>query len=412
MEHVQMLERYAKLIVSHGLNVQVGQQVNVAGEVCHRDLAYSIAEAAYQRGASYVHIDLIEPRALVARISHAAAETHSIVPGWVSAKFDEMVDRGAAGVSIVGMEDPLLYSKLDPRAMNVVRMAQYAARRRYYDEGIGRSKVHWCVVAGATEGWARRLFPRLDSSAATTALWKQIFSICRLEHDDFLERWAAHNRVLHSRARALTEMGIRHLRFRGPGTDLQVGLSRSAVFKGGGEVGPYGVEFEPNLPTEECFTTPDWRETAGTVKATRPFLINGVLIEGLTMNFVRGEIVDFRAKTGEETFREYIASDPGACRLGEVALVGTDSPVFRSGLVFEEILFDENAACHIAVGSAYKFCLQNGASLSAQELLEVGCNDSSVHTDMMISSEEVDVDAILWSGEVRALLRSGSFVTQ
>ncbi len=205
-------------------------------------------------------------------------------------------------------------------------------------------------------------------------------------------------------------MKIRQLHFTGPGTDLKVGLSEKALFKGGSDSGPSGAHFEPNIPTEEVFTTPDARMTEGTARATRPFYINGRLIEGLEMKFSGGVLVDFSAKEGEETFREYVSSDEGAKRLGEVALVGTDSPIFASGLVFQEILFDENAACHIAVGSAYKTCIEGGEDLSEEALAAIGCNESTVHTDMMISSEEVDVSAITYDGVEKPLIKSGAWL--
>ncbi|WKZ56760.1 MAG: aminopeptidase [Bdellovibrionota bacterium] len=410
MTNPELLRRYAELIVQHGLNVQPSQYVNIGGEVCHRELAYLVAEESYKRGAAYVHIDLVEPRALCARIRLGSSESFPFVPAWITSKHDEMVHGHAAALSIVGMEDPSLYKDLDPKAVNTIRMAHYQARKRYYDEGIGRSKVHWCVAAGATTGWAARLLPNTDPEEALSRLWNEIFAVCRVDRDDCLAQWKQHNQALHRRAEALNELRIRYLDFRGPGTELRVGLSERARFKGGSERGPFNQDFEPNLPTEECFTTPDWRETTGQVSTTRPFLINGVLIEGLSVTFKNGEIVDFKARHGERTFREYISSDPGAIRLGEVALVGIDSPVYRSGLVFEEILFDENAACHIAIGSAYKFCLQDGPTATEEELRTLGCNESSVHTDMMISSDKVDVVAESWSGQRHELIRGGTFV--
>jgi aminopeptidase len=225
-----------------------------------------------------------------------------------------------------------------------------------------------------------------------------------------MERWQEHNRRLRRRAEQLTALQIRELRFTGPGTDLTVGLSSRAIFKGGSDRTPAGHEFEPNLPTEECFTTPDFRRTEGVVTATRPFYVNGKLIKELIITFKNGAISGFSCSEGAATLEAYLQSDEGARRLGEVALVGIDSPIFESGLTFQEILYDENAACHIAVGSAYKGCLEGGASLSDDECCEVGCNVSSVHTDIMISSEEVDVQALLYSGETIDLLVRGRWV--
>ncbi|MFQ5653242.1 MAG: aminopeptidase [Planctomycetota bacterium] len=406
----EMRDRYAELIVSHGLNVQEGQLVNIVAEACHRDFVMQVAEKAYGRGARFVNLDLIDLRANRLRILHSKDGDLTYTPEYLPVKFKELVDKNAANLRIIGSEDPDLLSDLDPKKMNTVRKQTYLAARYFYEEGIGRARVHWTVAAAATPLWGRKLFGDLDPEAACARLWEEIFCITRADRPDCLEAWQRHNRTLQERARRLTDMKIRELHFSGPGTDLVVGLSDKAIFKGGGDQGPHGVEFEPNLPTEEVFTTPDSRETRGQARATRPFLINGRMIEGLRVEFEDGRVSGFEAAAGEETFREYIGSDEGASRLGEVALVGVDSPVYRSGLVFEEILYDENAACHIAVGSAYKTCIEGGESMSKEELEAVGCNDSSAHTDMMISSEEVDVAATTHAGERVPLIAKGRWV--
>jgi aminopeptidase len=294
--------------------------------------------------------------------------------------------------------------------VNDVRKATYIAAKHFYTEGIGKSKVHWCVIAAATPAWGERIFPGLRGCVAEEMLWGEIFKICRVDQSGYAERWREHNLRLKRRAEGLTALRIRELKFSGPGTDLTVGLSPKALFKGGADRTPSGHEFEPNLPTEECFTTPDWRRTEGVVTATRPFYVNGKLIKDLILTFKNGLISGFSCSEGAATLESYLKSDEGAYRLGEVALVGVDSPVFESGLTFQEILYDENAACHIAVGSAYKGCLQGGAELSDEECAELGCNTSTVHTDIMISNEEVDVTAVLDSGATLALLVRGRWV--
>jgi aminopeptidase len=205
-------------------------------------------------------------------------------------------------------------------------------------------------------------------------------------------------------------MKIKFFHFIGPGTDLKVGLSPRAVFKGGTALSARNVDFEPNLPTEECFTTPDYRMTEGKARTTRPFLINGKQIRGLSLEFKNGEISNFHAEEGQKTFEEYINSDGGSKRLGEVALVGIDSPIYQSGRIFEEILFDENAACHIAIGFAYRFCIEGSEEMSNEELDKIGCNTSHVHTDMMLSSDEVDVHAELYSGQKIQLIKNGTWL--
>jgi aminopeptidase len=406
----EQLNRYADLLVAHGMNVQPKQYVQVSGSVCHRELAYRIAEAAYRHGAKFVQLDLVDDRITALRTKMAADETLDFVPSFVPDKYRELLNEHAAVVSLVGPEDPDLYASLDASKLN----RQQAARRRaiqfYFEQGIGRSKVHWLVAGAATPLWAKKIFPDLSPDAACARLWEAIFSICRVDTPDYLQRWQKHNRELQQRAHRLTELKIATLQFTGPGTDLRVGLTKKARWVGGSEKGPYGAHFEPNIPTEECFTTPDWRLTEGMARVTRPFFIYGQLVEGLQLEFRKGEISSFRASKGEAIFREYINSDAGACRLGEVALVGVDSPIYQSGLVFHEILYDENAACHIAVGNAYNFALEGGPQMSTEELTALGCNVSITHTDMMISSEEVDVTATTHDGREVPLLRQGAWV--
>ncbi len=403
------LARYARLLVVHGANVQPGQIVNISGELCHREFALRVAQEAYMAGASSVILDLAEPRLQKFKLDNIKEEYVGFVPKHVGVKFQQILDEQGATIKLLGPEFPLILAGCDTKRVNAERKAFYQSVKSFYEDGIGKSKVHWTIGAVATPAWAKRIFPELELVAAEQRLWEELFKIVRVDREDFLELWQEHNRKLHARSRKLNEMKIQILHFSGPGTDLHVGLNERARFKGGTDTGPRGVEYEPNIPTEECFTTPDYRVTSGIVKATRPFLVNGVLVEGLTLRFDKGEIASFEAQAGAETFREYINSDVGAKRLGEVALVGIDSPIYQSGRVFEEILLDENAACHIAVGSAYKFCIQEGDSLTPEQAESIGCNESVVHTDMMISSEEVSVTAVLRDGGKALLIENGAW---
>lgn len=409
MDFSGALKNYANLLVSYALNIQEGQILNISTEAINRDFALLVAEAAYQRGAKYVNLDLSDLRLTRLRVLSKNEDDLRYVPSYLSIKYDELLDNTAANLKILGSEDPDLLSDLDPKKVNTMMIAQRLALKRFYDEGIGKSKVHWTVAAVSTPKWARRIFPELSETEAQQRLWDEILKAVRADKENCLELWKEHNLALQRRAKKFTELKIKELHFKGPGTDLRVGLSKKAIFKGGTDISPRGVEFEPNIPTEEVFTTPDFRRTNGKVRATRPFLINGRLIEGLELEFKDGEIVSFSATEGEKTFREYISSDEGAKRLGEVALVGIDSPIYQSGIIFEEILFDENAACHIAVGMAYKFCLAGGPEMEKEELQSLGCNESSVHTDMMISSDQIDVIARTYAGEEIVLITKGSW---
>lgn len=405
----ELLSRYAQLLIRHGLNVQPGQIVNISAEVCHREFVLLLVEEAYRAGARIVDVELNDPRVLLTRLNLSSEEDLDFVPAYLGTKYEELVSSESANLKIVGSEFPDILKEAAPKRVNQIRVSRYKSLKFFYEEGIGKSKVHWTVAAAATKAWGEKLFPHLKGEAAEKKLWEELFKIVRADSGDCLHLWEVHNRKLHSRAATLNELQLREIHFLGSGSDLRIELSPLAIFKGGSDTGPRGAEFEPNIPTEEVFTTPDYRKTRGKVRTTRPFFINGVLVENLELEFKDGEICSFTASHGKETFEEYICSDPGAKRLGEVALVGIDSPVYQSGLVFQEILLDENAACHIAIGSAYKFCLDGGAVLSPEQLEDIGCNESSAHTDMMISDESTDVIGTKADGSTVELISKGQW---
>lgn len=410
MDFDAKLDNYVKLLICHGLNVQAGQLVNLTGEMIHRDLLLKLAEAAYRQGAKYVNVDFIDPLQTKVRIENSGSDEFlSYVPKFIPTKYEELLDTNAAVLRLIGSEDPDCLADLPPAKVNQVQLSIRQTLKRYYQEGVGKSKVQWLVAGAATPQWGKKIFPELSEKEACSRLWDEIFKICRADLPDCLGLWKTHNSVLHKRAEHLTQMKIQELHFTGPGTDLKVYLSPKAKFKGGCDISARGVPFEPNIPTEECFTTPDCRLTQGHARVTRPFFVNGKCIKGLKLNFEDGVLTKFSADEGAETFEAYINSDEGGRRLGEVALVGIDSPIFRSGKVFQEILYDENAACHIAVGFAYHFCLEGGDKMTRDQLIDIGCNDSHCHTDMMISSEEVNVTAQTYDGRHIELIQKGKW---
>lgn len=403
------LDRYAELIATHGLNVQPGQLVNIVAEAAHREFVVRVVEQCYKKGAKHVNVELADPRFTQLRIEHAADDSLTYVPPAVTVQYDELVDEAAANLRLVGLENPDLFENTDSKKLNTVQQSRMLAVKRFRNEGLMKSLVHWCVAAAATPKWGAQIFTDSPEEEAGEKLWEEILKICRADKEDCLALWKDHNDALQKRAKLLTDMKVKELHFTGPGTDLRVGLTDKALFLGGQSVSSRGVPFEPNLPTEEVFTTPDYRVTNGTARVTRPFMIYGKFVRDLTLEFTDGVISNFTASEGEDIFGEYIASDEGANRLGEVALVGIDSPIFKSGLVFNEILFDENAACHIAVGKAYRFCLKNGENLTDHAAAALGCNDSIVHTDMMISNEHVSVTAETYAGQTIQLITNGEW---
>ena len=411
MDFNEKLKTYAHLLITHGMNVQPGQVVNITGEIIQREFIQILVETAYKVGAKFVNVDFIDPQIVRMRIVESKSPEYlSYLPRFIPTKFDDFVDDGSCVLRLVGSEDPDSQADLPADKINALQMALRQSLKRYYVEGISKKRVQWTVAAAATPAWGKKLFPELDEKAAYMALWDAIFHICRADRTDCIAAWDTHQDVLHARADKLNNAKIKMLHFTGPGTDLKVFLSEKARFRSGNAKSDKGILFEANIPTEECFTTPDYRYTEGTVRVTRPVQVNGRLVKGLEIEFSKGEITKFTADEGYEQFAAYIANDPGAKRLGEVALVGIDSPIYRSGKLFEEILFDENAACHIAVGFAYTHCLEGGATMTKEELAQVGCNESHVHTDFMISNDKVDCVAETYDGKSIQVIKQGAFV--
>lgn len=406
-----MLDRYADLLISWALNIQPGQTLYIGAEPIHRHFCGKLVKRAYEKGAKYVHVDMIAPEFLQSRINESKEGDYlDYVPHWLPARYNEIVDEKAAAIRIVGSEDPDALAHVDPKKANRQQLAFRKTIKRYYEEGVGKSIISWNVASHATPAWGKKVFPELEPEEACKKLWEDLFRICRVDRPDYIEEWDRHNVALKKRAAVLDDLKIRALHFVGPETDLRVFLSPHARFRGGSDISARKVSFEPNIPTEECFTTPECNQTEGFAKVTRPVLVNGKLVKGLKLEFKEGVITHFSAEEGEETFREYISCDEGAKKLGEVALVGCDSPIFKSGRIYQEILLDENAACHIAVGFAYTFCLSGGEKMTPEELQSAGCNRSACHLDMMISNEEVDVHAETYSEKSIPVIKKGNWV--
>ena len=405
-----LLNRYADLILTHGVNIQKGGILNIQVECYGRDFAVLIAEKAYDMGAKAVYLDLIDSRMEKLRISKTDIEDISLMLDYQVKKFDEFVEKRISTLRLRCHEDPDILSNEDPKKITARELAVKRAAKKFYEEGIGQKKFTWCIAAMATPKWGKKVFPSLTEKEAESALWEQIFKICLVDKEDCLELWLKRDKEIKSRIERLSSFNIKEFHFTGPDTDLYIGLSPKATFAGGSTMTDDGISFEANIPSEEIYTTPDWRTVRGTVKATRPILISEKQVRDLRMTFTNGVITDFDATEGKENFASFIEADDGASRLGEVALVGTDSPIFQSGHIFEEILFDENAACHIALGRGFEHIIKGSDKMTREELENEGFNFSNFHKDIMISSPEVDVIAETRNGEKIDIIKKGKFV--
>jgi aminopeptidase len=277
-------------------------------------------------------------------------------------------------------------------------------------ELITRHEINWTIVAAATPAWAKLVFPHLPEDEAVAELWDAIFRTTRIDVPDPVANWRAHGAQLQTRVKLLNEKRFSALRYKGPGTDLTIGLADDHLWCGGGSTAKNGIAGFPNMPTEEVFTTPHRDRTDGIVTSTKPLSYQGTLIDGICVEFQGGRITRATAKQGEPILRSMIDTDEGARCLGEVALVPHSSPIAQSGLLFWNTLFDENAASHIALGQSYSTCLIRGDSLTKAELAAKGANESLIHVDWMIGSGELDVDGVLANGHSEALMRQGEWV--
>lgn len=410
----EILRRYAELVVECGWGGKKGikgRPVHIYHSVPAYPVLCAIAEEAYRKGACRVDYTTWSPRLEALHVNHADSKNLGKIPKTWADRWNDLVPSRGATLRIEGCDEPLALAACDPKRVSIFEGAKMASRKLFYDEGLHGGKTPWCIIPFATEDWAHQLFPRMSPSAARKRLEAALIKVLDLDKDDFIARWKSRGERINRRAILLDQHKFDHLLFTGRGTKLTVGISEKARFGGGQhDQGPKGVKFFANLPTFENFTTPDFRRTDGVVNVTRPVMINGQTVEGLKVWFKNGIAVKFTARHGGKAFQAMLDADPGAKRLGEVALVGIDdSPIFQTGITFQSILLDENAACHIAFGRAYVDRLKGGVKMSSAEKAAVGCNESKVHVDCMISDEHTAVHGISRSGAKTQIIEDGEW---
>ncbi len=399
-------EKLARLAIRIGLNLKEGQEVFLTAHTEHLPLVRALAAEAYRAGAVGVVPFFTDDALVLARFAegHEAALRHA--PAWLYRALGERLAGGElARLAVVG-EDPGLLSGVPPEKLEAAMRAHAEAYRPVL-EPIARFATNWTIVAYPHAGWARAVFPGLDDQEAKARLKRAIAVATRLDAEDPLAAWTRRADELSARAAWLTARRFAALRFRGPGTDLTVGLAEGHVWKGGWGQAKNGVRCLPNLPTEEVFTMPHRERVFGVARATLPFSLNGVLVKGLWVRFESGVAVEVGADEGLEAVRALLDTDEGARRLGEVALVPADSGVRRAGVLFLNTLFDENAASHVAFGQAYSENLKDADQLSPEERRKRGMNESLVHQDWMLGSQAVEVDGVSADGSAVPLLREG-----
>ena len=401
------LDKLAEVAVKVGLGLQPGQDLVMTASAEALPLVRRIAEHAYRAGAGLVTPLLSDEAVTLARYRFANDASFDRAANWLYEGMAKAFDGNAARLGVVG-DNPMMLAEQDPAKVSRANKANSTA----YQPALARITgfdINWNLVSYPTAAWAKLMFPDEEEFVAVNRLAEAIFSASRVDRDDPIAAWAQHNRDLHVRRDWLNGHRFAALHFTGPGTDLTVGLADGHLWQGGASTAKNGITCNANIPTEEVFTSPHAMRVDGTVASTKPLSYQGTLIDRIAVRFEGGRIVEAKAAKGEEVLAKVLDTDEGARRLGEVALVPHSSPISKSGLLFFNTLFDENAACHIALGQCYAKTFVDGTKLTPEQIIAQGGNKSFIHIDWMIGSNEIDIDGVHTDGRRVPVFRKGEW---
>ncbi|MBI9009055.1 MAG: aminopeptidase [Tenericutes bacterium] len=406
----KLLEKYAKLIVVVGANVQKGQMVSVNVSTDNNILARAVVKQAYLAGASKVTVNWTDDYCSKEGFMYRSIESLSTVPSYTVDKYQEFVDNNGCAISI-SSPVPDLNKDIDPSKLQAANIASRKALS-FYSDHMMASRSQWTVVAAPNAVWAKKVFPNFNEEEAVDALWKAILEASRVtEENDPIEEWNKHNAAMLAHNEILNDYEFDTLHFKNSlGTDISVKLVDNHIWAGGGELDPRKVLFNPNIPTEENFTMPHKYGVNGKVVATKPLNYQGKLIEDFWMEFKDGKVVNYDAAKNKDVLTNLVNFDAGSSYLGEIALISYNSPISNSGILFFNTLFDENASCHMALGRAYVINVVDGPDKSLEELAKMGYNHSMAHSDFMFGSKDLSVIGITKAGKEVVVFKDGNFV--
>ena len=401
-----ILRKYARLIARVGVNIQKGQEVLINCDLDQPKFVELLVDECYKAGAKKVTVEFAYQPLAKLHVRHRSVTVMSKVEEWEKARMQHYVDVLPCRIYLAS-EDPDGLKGVNQEKMAKASKKRFPIIKPYRD--AMDNKYQWCIAAVPGAAWAKKLFPELPKGRAIEKLWEAILFTSRVTEDP-VAAWEAHNKDLHDRCAYLNALGIAELRYKGEnGTDLTVGMIPEAEFKGGGDRTLSGVFFNPNIPTEECFISPMRGKAEGVVYATKPLSYQGQLIENFSVRFENGKAVEVHAERNEELLKKMVTMDEGAGYLGECALVPVNSPISESGLLFYETLFDENAACHLALGRGFADTIKDFENKSLEECRKLGINDSMIHVDFMIGYEGLDIDAVTRDGRTVPIFRKGKW---
>jgi len=407
MVNKQTQEKYAELALKTGVNLQKNQALMINAPIEGAEFTKIVARKAYEMGAKEVHINWADDELTLLKYENAPDEVIENFPEWKVMLQNGYAEDGAAVLSIRST-NPDLLKDIDPERVAKAQKAAGEALKKFRSYTMN-DRIAWSIISIPSGDWAQKVFPDKSREEAIESLWDAIVKIVRVDKDDPIEAWKEHNETLKNAREVLNEKNYKKLIFKAPGTDLEIELPEGHIWKGGSAHTEKGTEFNPNMPTEEVFSMPHKYGVNGTVSSTKPLNYGGSVIDNFTLTFKDGKVVDFKAEQGGNVLKHLLDSDEGSRRLGEVALVPHESPVSQSGLIFYNTLFDENASCHIALGKAYPTNMKDGSSMNEEQLDQHGVNDSLVHVDFMIGSENLDIDGVKHNGTTEAVFRNGTW---
>lgn len=406
----KLLKQYGEMAVKAGVNIQPGQTLIINAPITAAELVHHCATAAYDAGAKEVVVNWSDEKLSRIKMDRTAKEVLCDVKPWIQDSYLQYIrSEGSAAILSITGSDPELYKGLDMEKINAYSIARMKALAEYREYTMA-SRIQWCVIAVPSEGWAKKVFPELPAEQAVEKLWETIFKVSRVE-GDAVENWKTYATQRAHRRDRINAMALKQLHFTSSnGTDLYVDLADDHIWGGVSEYSEAGVEFIPNMPTEELFTAPHKDRVNGTVYGTKPYVYNGDLIDEFVLTFKDGKVVNFDAKTGKDLLAQLLSTDEGAVSIGEVALVPASSPINKENVLFYNTLFDENAACHIAFGEGYPGTVKGGEKMTQEQLLAKGVNQSVIHEDVMIGAADMSITGLCADGTTVQLFSNGEWV--
>ncbi|WP_214626382.1 aminopeptidase [Paenibacillus agaridevorans] len=401
------LNKYAELVVKVGVNIQTGQVLIIHAPIETKELTRLIVAKAYEAGAKYVIVEWDDEDITRIRYEKAPQDSFDYYPGWEADRMERFAEEGGA-ILHIKVPNPELLRGIDSAKVAAATKAAAVARKAY-SAYTRNSRISWSLIKAPTRAWADKVYADLPEEERIGAMWEAIFHMVRVNAADPVTAWREHIGELKKRQNLLNGKKYKSLHYRAPGTDLQVALPEGHIWRGGGGENEKGVYFVANMPTEEVYTMPHRLGVNGTIRSTLPLNLNGRLVEGITLTFKEGKVVEYDANSGREHLTTLLETDEGASYLGELALVPHDSPISNLNRVFYNTGIDENASCHFALGSAYPVNLEGGTKLSGEELVARGANVSLTHVDFMIGCAELDIDGELPDGTIEPVFRKGNW---